>query len=87
MRLMFESIAEGIAVTDLDGNITQVNEAAVRMSGHDNEAELIGRSAFELIAEQYHTIAMENLKKTLETGHSGTLEYALMRRDRSEYPG
>jgi len=87
MRLMFESIAEGIAVTDLDGNITQVNEAAARMSGHDNEAELIGRSAFELIAEQYHTIAMENLRKTLETGHSGPLEYTLMRRDRSEYPG
>ena len=35
-------IAEGIIVTDENDSITLVNDAALRMLGHDNETELVG---------------------------------------------
>ncbi len=87
LRLMFESVTEGITITDLNGNVVDTNETTARMHGYDSKEQLIGRSAFELIAEGDHTRATENLKKTLEQGYSGTLEYTLLRADRSEFAG
>ncbi len=84
---MFESVTEGITSTDLNGNVVDVNEATARIHGFDSKEQLIGRSSFELISKRDHARAMENLKKTLEQGHSGTLEYALLRKDGSEFPG
>jgi len=86
LRLMFESVAEGITVSDLEGNIVQVNQAALRMHGYDKKEELIDRSALEFIAKKDHARAMENLKKTLEDGYSGTIEYTFLRRDGGEFP-
>jgi two-component system NtrC family sensor kinase len=86
LRLMFESVTEGITVSDLEGKIVEVNEPVVRMYGADSKDELIGRSSFEFMAEKDHARAMDNLKKTLEEGYSGNIEYTLLRKDGSEYP-
>jgi len=86
LRLMYESIAEGIIVSDLDGNIVQVNKAVVRMYGSENKEELIGRSSFEFIAKKDQARAIENLKKTLRDGYITNVEYTLLRRDRTEFP-
>lgn len=87
LRLMFESVSEGITISDLEGKVIQTNEAVARIHGFDSKEELIGRSAFELIAETDHTRAMDNMRKTLETGTSGAVEYTLLRRDGSTFPG
>ncbi|MBE9512805.1 MAG: PAS domain S-box protein [Chloroflexi bacterium] len=87
LHLMFESLAEGITVTDLDANIVQVNEAVVHMHGYNNERELIGQSILKLITDKDHARAMENLKKILVEGRcNGRTEYRLTRRDGSEFP-
>jgi PAS domain S-box-containing protein len=59
-RLMFESVTDGIMVTDLAGYITELNDSIVRLHGCDSKQELIGRSAFELIASQDHARAVVN---------------------------
>jgi len=87
LRLTFESVTEGITVTDLNGNVIDINEAVVRMHGYDSKEQVIGRSAFRLMAERDHARATENLTKTLEEGQSGTVEYTLLRKDGSEFPG
>jgi len=87
LRLTFETVPEGITITDLNGNVARVNEAVARIHGFNSGQQLIGRSAFGFIAERDHAKAMENLKKTLEKGYSGTLEYTLVREDGSEFPG
>jgi PAS domain S-box-containing protein len=87
LRLMYESVTEGITITDLNGIIVDTNEAAVRMNGYDSKKQLIGRSSFEFIAGRDHARAAENLKKTLEQGCSGLIEYTLLREDGSEFPG
>ena len=86
LRLIFESIADGITVSNLDGNIIQVNDAVVSMQGYNTREELIGRNTFESIAQKDHPRAGENLEKTLKKGRSGTIEYTLLKKDRSEFP-
>jgi two-component system NtrC family sensor kinase len=86
LRLMFKSVPEGITVSDLDGNILEANEAAVHMHGYDSKEELIGESAFRLIAEEDHAQATENLEETLEKGHSPTVEFTFLKKDGSEFP-
>jgi len=86
LRLMYESMGEGITVSDLDGNIVQVNEAVTRMHGFDNKGELIGRSAFELIAKKDRARAMENLKRALEDGYVKDVGYTFLRKNGDEFP-
>ncbi len=83
---MFESLIDGITVTDRDGNIVQLNEAVVRMHGYHNKKELIGRNAFQLIADKDRARAMENLKKPLKAGYARDIQYTLWTRDGREFP-
>jgi len=85
LRLIFEAANDGVAVTDLDGNLLLVNETMVRMHSYDTKEELIGRSGFELFAVKDRTKAMENMKRTLQTGRLEEIEYRLLRRDGSEF--
>jgi len=85
LRLIFEAANDGVAVTDLDGNLLLVNETMVRMHSYDTKEELIGRSGFELFAVKDRTKAMENMKRTLQMGRLGEIEYRLLRRDGSEF--
>jgi len=85
LRVTIESIPQGVTVSDLNGKILQVNNAVLQLHGYSRQ-ELIGRNAFTLIAEEDRAQAMDNLKKTFETGRSGTLEYTFTRRDGSTFP-
>jgi len=84
---MFESTAFGVAVTDLELNITDVNEAGVRLHGYSNKAELIGRNGMELLSKKERARATEDMGRTLEAGHSAMLEYTLLTKDGKEFPG
>jgi two-component system NtrC family sensor kinase len=86
LRVILESIPLGVTVTDLEGKILQVNNATLRVHGYSARQELIGRKAFELITEEGHARAAENLKKTLETGRGGAIEYTLIRKDGTTFP-
>ncbi len=85
LRLMFESLALGVVVSDLNGKILQVNEAKVRMHGYDNKEELIGRSYLETMAEKDHARAIENRRQRLEHGYAKHAEYTYLRKDGSEF--
>ena len=87
LRLMFESINDGIVVTDLNGVITETNERAVRMGGCSSKEALLGRGSLELIASRDHERAAANLQKTLEQRAISNMDYMLIRADGSEYPG
>ena len=80
LQIMFESVSVGITFSDLDGTIVDINQSAVSLIGAVNKNELIGKSAFDLFVPEDRHEAMENLKKTLEKGSSGVLEYTLLGR-------
>ncbi|MBN1148910.1 MAG: PAS domain S-box protein [Anaerolineales bacterium] len=85
IRAMFESITDGIAFTDLQGAIVEVNEAVLRLLGYDRKEDVTGRSSLEFIAERDRQRALEELRKTRETGQSSDLEYRFVSRDGREF--
>ncbi|UCH90243.1 MAG: PAS domain-containing sensor histidine kinase [Thermoplasmata archaeon] len=85
LQIMFESIPEGMTFSDLEGNILEMNEAALNLAGFDSKDEIIGKSAFELISEKEHPKAREFLQKTFLEGYSGEVEYKLLKKNKKEY--
>ncbi len=84
LRITFESIKDGIIVTDLEGRIVDVNEATLRMQGHSRE-ELIGTDGLRFIAEKDRAAVMKNMKKALKDMGTATMEYRWVAKDGSEY--
>jgi len=86
LRVMFQSVADGITVIDLEGHILEINEAKLRMHGY-NTWEVIGRSVFELLSPKERARGKKYLKWLMIEGGSGTTEYTFLRKDGTEFPG
>jgi PAS domain S-box-containing protein len=87
LRLTIESVAEGIASTDLEGKITDVNESKVMLHGYSNKEELLGKNALDLVSPQDISKARENMKVALETGFSRGGEYVMLKKDGRTFIG
>ena len=86
LQRMFESATDGIVVTDLSGNIMEMNEAAVHLYGSDSKGKLIGQSAFEFIAERDRVRVMEILESAKEDGQiRRNVEITFLTEDGREY--
>lgn len=86
LRLIFESVAEGIFVLDLNGNYTEVNERMLEIHGLSSKAEIIGKSCFELVAPRGMERAEAGMMETVERGWTGCQEYIGRKADGSEVP-
>ena len=87
LHLILESVDEGIIVTDLAGNIKHLNSTAVRLHGYNDKQELVGRNAFELIAEKHRSRATENVKRIIDKGGTRNAGYTLLTMNGREFPG
>ncbi len=87
LRLMFESVSDGIKVVDLNGVITDVNSKAVEIHGYGSRDELLGSDSFETIAPYDRERAAIHMKTTLALGSSGPIEYSLLKRNGTEFSG
>lgn len=85
LRLMFESVTDGITVTDLAANITELNDSVVRLHGYDSKEEIIGLNAFNLIAKKDHARAMKNMKRTSDKGYIRGIEYTFLSKNGREF--
>ena len=87
LRLMFDTVSDGIVVTDLSGIIIEANEKAVERSRVGSREELIGKSVFQFIAPHDHEKARANMRRNLTSGPASRAEYTLLRADGSEFIG
>jgi len=85
LRVMFESISDGITLTDLEGNIVDQNGAALNMFGFTGKEEIVGQNGLELVAEKDRTRARENNRRIFKEGSGGTIEYTLLTKDGREF--
>lgn len=85
LRVMFESVAEGVAVIDLEGRFMDMNQVMVRLHGYDWKEELIGRNSLDFVVPGDRARARDNMASTLRTGYSGNLEITLVNRQGKEY--
>lgn len=86
LKLMFDSVTDGITVMDLNGIITDTNDSAIQIYGYDSKDGILGKSVFELITADDCDKAMENLKKTLVEGRFEGAEYTMVKPDGSIVP-
>ncbi len=63
---MFETIADGVFVTDLDGCVRQVNRAGWAMLGCKSADDLIGQSTLGLIVPEQRKRARESFSRILQ---------------------
>ena len=87
LREIFESVTDGISVIDLKGIITEVNQRTVEMHGFSSKGELIGKSAFVLVAPSDHERVAAAVKKGIKEGTMRGVECTLLKTDGSEFPG
>jgi PAS domain S-box-containing protein len=87
LQRMFESVADGITVSDLNGVIIDANERASQVLGTDSKEELLGKSQFEFIPQHYHREARARMQQGLERGVLIRMEHPIVRADGSELPG
>ncbi len=85
-RGLVDTSPDAITLTDLKGNLIFVNDQVLKLHRASSREELMGTSAFDLIAEEDHERAMENLKRTLSEGSIRNVRYTLLRRDGSRFP-
>ena len=87
LRNILRSSPSAITVSDLDGNIIECNQVTLDMHGYSAKEELLGKSAFNLIAPKDHRRATDNLKKTVEQDCLKDLEYTFLAKDGRHFPG
>ncbi|MFA6450374.1 MAG: PAS domain S-box protein, partial [bacterium] len=81
LRAMFDSAVDSITVVDMEGNITDVNEATVRMHGAPDKESLIGKSAFVLIKQEEVEKAIQLTPTTLRDGVISSFVLTAVRTD------
>ncbi len=78
---------DAVTVTDLKGYVTQVSQRTLELHGYQSAEQLLGKSAFEFIAEEDHKRAMANLQRTLKEGTVRNKEYSMLRKDGTRFLG
>ena len=77
---------DSIVLTDLEGTIVEINDATLAMYGGDNPGDLIGKSAFALIAPDDRARAVAGMREVLEKGSLKEREYQVLRKDGRTIP-
>lgn len=79
LLILFESLPEGILVTDLDGNIIQVNRAYLRIFGYADRVMLSGKNIHEIFESAGDRIIVGLFSLAVQKGYSGVTGYELHR--------
>jgi PAS domain S-box-containing protein len=87
LQSIFDSSPIAITVTDLEGNITECNQATLEIHGFSSKEEIIGKNAFLFIATEDLPRAKKNMERTLKRGMVKNIEYTLRTKDGREFPG
>jgi PAS domain S-box-containing protein len=77
---------DGVISGDLNGNITDVNEAALRMYGGTDKSDLIGKNVIDLLVERDRTRALHDSMESMKTGQGKTVEYCALTKSGIEVP-
>ncbi len=78
LQAMFESIADGIIVTDLGGSIVRLNDAAAALYGCREKDDLIGDRILDYAADEDRARVMGSMERAYEQGRSDSIEYVLL---------
>ena len=84
-RGLVEASPDSITLVDLQGAILRANHQAAVLFGFDHPDQMVGLSAFEMIAPDERPQAVEDMQQALQAGSIRNLEYTMVRRDGSAF--
>ncbi len=84
-RTLVKTSPDAVIVTDLEGKITYVSQRAVELHGYSHPEELLGKSAFELIAPEDRERAGKKLEETLREEVVRDLEYTFLTKEGTRF--
>jgi PAS domain S-box-containing protein len=84
-RTVFQTLSEGVGVTDPAGNLVEVNDSLLRLAGYRRPEELLGKSAALLVAESERDRLAQNFSFGGDLGKA--VEYPMMGQDGRPYDG
>lgn len=85
LRFMFESMGDGVVVTDLEGRIVEANRATLQMAGYDSKDDIMGHSVFDFITEKDRARAIEENFRNIIEERGSTAEYTAVDREGREF--
>jgi len=85
-RSVVETSPDAIMVTDLNGTVLMCNQQAAVHYGAESPEGLKGLNGFDFVAPEDRDRAVQNAKRTLETGGVRNVEYNLVRKDGTRIP-
>jgi PAS domain S-box-containing protein len=86
VRLIFESITDGIVVFDSHNKVIEANTALMELFGTKSKAQLLGQNLFIFFAVEEHTRLRQAIDNTIALGHSGVLEFTINRDNQKQIP-
>ncbi|MDY6796422.1 MAG: PAS domain S-box protein [Actinomycetota bacterium] len=84
-RALVNISPDGVTISDLKGTITFISPRTVELHGYGSEEELLGTSAFELIAPEDRIKGFEELGRIVDMGVVRNSEYTLLRKDDTRF--
>jgi len=85
LKAILSSSPDAITVFDLDGNVVELNQAAMTMLNFSEKKEIIGKSSFDFVALRDVDRAREAFKRTLEQGSVKNGEFNLLTKEGEEF--
>jgi len=76
---------EAISVFDMEGRFIYASPQTLKLHGYERKEDLLGHSAFELIAPEDHTSAMNILQQITRTPILHDLQYTALRKDGTRF--
>ncbi len=73
IRVLLDTIIDGILYSDLVGNIIDLNEACLRMFGQNDKQQVLGRNIVEFLAPEDQNIADRIHDEMLEHSKTGSM--------------
>jgi PAS domain S-box-containing protein len=87
IRAIFNAMTDGISVSNMTGEVTDLNDALLDLHGYEQREELMGRNMMELIARDDWATATESINHTLDTGSTQNKEMLLVRKGGGVFDG
>jgi|GEM_PF-1696447 len=86
-RTLVKTLPEGIAVTDLNGNITFASDQLLTIYGSSTYLDAADSSAMNWIAPESRNKALENIQRLYKNDPNPDTQYTLVRKDGTRFFG
>jgi len=86
-RTLIDALPDAVTMTNLEGRVIFASSRALELHGFARVEEVLGKTLLELIAFEEREGALKNLQKTFTEGAVRDVEYTLLRKDGTRFPG